>query len=447
MTRQGFWFAEMTSNERVTWAACFGGRVLDAMDTQAYALVLPTLIGVFALNRAQAGALGSVTAVVAVITTLFAGVAADRWGRLRVLQAAIAITAISTFFSAFTHSYLQLTLMRAVQGIGYAAELVAGYTLINEAVRGKLRGRAVSAVQSGYAVGYLLALGAMLVVYAAVPEREAWRIMFGIGLVPALYVLVLQKFVPESPLFLAAKRTEPDRVENSSLLDLFRGGNRRNTLVTALIAVGVYGASQILIFWLPTYLRGQYHLNVTRSAGYLALNIIGSFVGPLLYGPVSDRYGRKAVFLLFLAAQALAVSALLMLARSVGTILFCSFLVGLMQGGLATGVQPIIAELFGTPLRGRAMGVNGACIRGVAALSPSLVGVLATASHMRLGGAMDMVAIGLYVAAALGVLMVPETRGTDLWAEIPAAPANAELGSHMSSGGHPLAATNAAMDH
>lgn len=409
----------MSRTERVTWAACFSGRVLDAMDSQVYALMLPTLIGVFALSRAQAGTLGSLTTVVAAFSTLLAGSAADRFGRLRVLQAAIAISAISTALTAFAHSFTWLAVMRAIQGMGYAAELTASSTLVNEMIQARYRGRAVSATQSGYAAGYALAVCAMLVVHALAPAEYAWRVLFGVGLVPALYVIVLQRFVGESTLFLAARKSVPLERDTTSLLDLFRGANARNTLVTAMISVGVYGAAQVMIFWLPTYLQSAFHLNLTRTGGYLALNIAGSFLGPWIYGPISDRYGRRPVFLLFLCTQAIALPVYLSVSGSLALTLAVGFVVGLFQGGLATGVQPILGELFGTRIRGRAIGLNNACVRATAAIAPAFVGVLA--EHFSFGLSMCVVAVSLYAFAALGVLLVPETRGVDLAAHLDSA--------------------------
>ncbi|WP_429252818.1 MFS transporter [Paraburkholderia sp. GAS333] len=412
---QGFWLFSLNRRERVTWAACFGGRVLDAMDSQVYALMLPTLIGVFALTRGQAGMLGSLTTVVAAFSTLIAGAAADRFGRLRVLQIAIAISAISTALAAFAHSFTYLAVMRAIQGIGYAAELTASSTLVNEMIRSRYRARAVSGTQSGYAMGYAIAVGSMLAVHALVPADYAWRVLFGLGIIPALYVILLQRFVGESALFLAAKKTAPAAQDQSSLLDLFRGSNARNTLVTAMISVGVYGAAQVMIFWLPTYLQSAFHLDVTHTGGYLALNIAGSFVGPWLYGPISDRYGRRPVFLLFLAMQAVAVPVYLSVSGSLALTLSVGLVVGLLQGGLATGVQPMLGELFGTRIRGRAIGLNNAFVRATAAIAPAVVGVMA--GHTAFGIAMIAVAVSLYLFAAVGVLLAPETRGLDLAAD------------------------------
>jgi len=414
--RRRIWFFEVTPNERATWAACFGGRVLDAMDSQLYALILPTLMVVFALNRAQAGLLGSLTTFVAAFSTLFAGAAIDRFGRLRVLQGALLISAVTTCLTAVAHSFIYLAIVRSVQGIGYAAELTAALTLVSEVMTPKFRASAISAMQSGYAVGYAIALGSMVTAYAWLPEHIAWRVLCVIGIIPAIYVIILQRFIAESPLFVAERKVVPVEQDKSSYLDLFRKGNGRNTLITAMISIGVFGAAQIMIFWLPTYLRSAFHLNVTKTAGYMVLNILGSFIGNLMYGPIADRYGRRPVFIACLAVQSVSVGAYVGFTSNLVLTLVLGFVVGLLQGGLSNGVQPIIAELFGTRIRGRAFGINNAIVRGAAAATVGLVGFLAT--HFSFGLSIGLVAICLYAVAVCGVLLVRETKGIELPTEI-----------------------------
>jgi MFS family permease len=183
-----------------------------------------------------------------------------------------------------------------------------------------------------------------------------------------------------------------------------------------MISIGVFGAAQIMIFWLPTYLRSVFHLNVTKTAGYMVLNILGSFIGNLMYGPIADRYGRRPVFVACLAVQSAAVGAYVGFTSNLVLTLVLGFVVGLLQGGLSNGVQPIIAELFGTRIRGRAFGINNAIVRAAAAVMVGLVGLLAT--HFSFGLSIGLLAICLYAVAVCGVLLVKETKGIELPTEI-----------------------------
>jgi cyanate permease len=63
-----------------------------------------------------------------------------------------------------------------------------------------------------------------------------------------------------------------------------------------IMATGIFGGAYVMITWLPTYLRTALGLSVTTSAGYLAMNILGSLVGPFLYGNcrIASGVGRPS---------------------------------------------------------------------------------------------------------------------------------------------------------
>jgi MFS family permease len=404
------WLCGLGRAERRACAICFGGRLFDAMDAQIFALVLPTLIVAFGLTRFQAGLIGSVHGLGSAASAMVAGIAADRLGRLRVLRWALLAAALATMLLGLATSPAMFAGLRACQGLAYGAEIVAGSTLVTEMVRDGWRGRAAAAVHSGHALGYMVALVAVMVLGTGVSGN--WRWLFALGLLPAVYALMLPRIAPESTLFLAEQSRDPARVVR--LADLFGPQMRRNTLVTGLIGVGIYGASQVMAIWLPMLL----HIRAQRHGGlpvaYLALNLAGAAIGPWVYGPMSDRWGRRRLFLAFTAMQIVLLSLFLGLVRFdwQAGLLAAGFAIGFAQGGLGSGIQPIVAELYPTPIRGRAMGINTSLIRASAALGPTLVGAL-TAS-LSLGRAMALIAIGAYVLALIGIALIPETLGTRL---------------------------------
>ena len=75
------WIADLRPVERRTFAACFGGCALDAMDVQMYSFVIPAIIAAWGLTRAEAGALGTAALLVSAFGGWFAGWFADRYGR------------------------------------------------------------------------------------------------------------------------------------------------------------------------------------------------------------------------------------------------------------------------------------------------------------------------------------------------------------------------------
>lgn len=406
------WLGQLNPAERHTWGASFGGFALDAMDTQAYALAIPSLLLALHLTKAQAGTFATASLVGAGLGGWFFGLLADRYGRIRMLQYSIVVVAISTFLSAFATHFWHLLAARFVQGIGYGGEAAVGAVVVSEIIRPELRGRVTSSVQSGYAVGYAIAVGFMALLAHLVPEALAWRVLFALGILPLFFLFYIRKYVPESPLFLQSKHKRAAAHREPGFAEIFRPPLLSRTAIALLLATAIFGAAYVQITWLPSYLRLVLHLSVTTTAGYLFLNILGSFVGPLLFGPISDRIGRRWSILLFLVAQAAAVGIYTMAPVSRTAVFALGFVVGALQGALASSMLPAYAELFPTHARGHGQGFCLSMGRGLGSLVPTTVGVIAL--KLPLGKAMGTCALAAYGVAMFATMLFPETRGKKL---------------------------------
>jgi len=195
------WMRDLTADERRTMAGCFGGWSLDALDVQIYSFVIPTLLATWQISRGEAGLLGTVTLVVSSFGGWFAGALSDRYGRVRVLQITVLWYAIFTFLCGFSQNFEQLFVLRALQGLGFGAEWSAGAVLMGEMIRDKYRGRAVGFVQSGWAVGWGASALLYTLLYAVLPDATAWRVMFWVGLTPALLVFWIRRTIKDPEVF------------------------------------------------------------------------------------------------------------------------------------------------------------------------------------------------------------------------------------------------------
>jgi sugar phosphate permease len=83
------WYAELTSSERRTFWACFGGYALDALDVQIFSFAIPAIIAAFSITNVDAGLIATVTLLTSGLGGWFAGMLADRFGRVRILQITI----------------------------------------------------------------------------------------------------------------------------------------------------------------------------------------------------------------------------------------------------------------------------------------------------------------------------------------------------------------------
>lgn len=406
------WFRQLNNAERHTWFASFGGLALDAMDSQAYALAIPSLLIALHLSTAQAGTFATAALIGSGIGGWFFGLMADRYGRIKMLQWSIVVVAVATFLSAFATQFWHLLVARSVQGIGYGGEAAVGAVLVSEMIRPDLRGRVTASVQSGYAVGYAIAVVFMALIFHLMPEAIAWRVLFALGILPLFFLFYIKRYVPESPLYIENTRRRASQASAINFVEIFQKPLLYRTFIATLLATAIFGAAYVQITWLPTYLRTVLHLKVTATAGYLFLNILGSFLGPLVLGPLSDRIGRRWSLILFLICQAVAVGIYTLTPITHGVALLLGFVVGLFQGGLGSSMLPAYAELFPTQARGQGQGFCLSVGRGLGSLVPTAVGI--TAKSLSLGKAMGIFALASYGVAVIATLMFPETAGKDL---------------------------------
>jgi MFS family permease len=404
------WLTQLNAKERMTLGATFAGWMLDGMDAMVFSFVLPTLILLWHISKGQAGLLGTSALLMSSLGGWLAGLAADRFGRVKVLQLTILWFAVFTFLSGFATNFVHLFLLRALQGLGFGGEWAVGAVLIGETIRSEYRGRAVGTVQSGWAIGWGIAALFYTVFFALLPPSMAWRAMFWVGLLPALLAVWIQGRVSESEVFehaLAAKK----RGDSPSFLQIFSPGLIRRTMFTSLVALGAQGGYYAINTWLPLYLNSR-GLSAMHTGGYLLVVIAGSFAGYLTAAHLSDRIGRKWTLVLFAVGSVLSVFSYTVFPISDAATLILGFPLGFFPSGAFSPMGAFFAELFPTPLRGSGQGFAYNLGRGVGAFFPALVGYIG--AHWRLGAAIASFSAAAYVLMALSVLLLPETRGADL---------------------------------
>lgn len=406
------WYGSMAPEQRKTFWACFLGWALDAMDVQLFAFVIPTLLTVWGMTKAQAGIIGTAALVASALGGVIAGVLADRIGRVKVLKLAILWFAAFTGLSAFTSSFEQLLLTRTLQGIGFGGEWAAGAVLIGEAVDKRIRGRAVGSVQSGWPVGYGAAALAYWITFSLLPEDQAWRVLFLIGVLPGLLVVWMRRNIHESEAFNAAAAYREKTSAWTSFALIFSPRMLLLTVMASLMAAGALGGNYTILTWLVTYLRETQGLTVGMTTAYLAVNIVGSFCGYIGMACLSDSIGRRRTFALSAGGATLTVLAYTQLQLPMTALLLLGFPLGFFQSGIVSGMGACFTELFPAQIRATAGGFSYNFGRGIGALVPATVGM--TSASLGLAMSIGVWAACSYLVVFAVAVFLPETRNKEL---------------------------------
>ena len=401
------WTRDITRMQWRVLGAAMAGWMLDGMDIMLYAFALSSIRAEFHLGSAAAGALASVTLVASAFGGTLFGVLADRIGRARALVYSILTYSVFTALMATSRGVWELVLWRALVGLGLGGEWSAGSVLVAESWPAQHRGKAIGLMQSGWALGYILAA----LCAAAILPHYGWRVLFAIGIAPALVTVWIRRAVPEPEVWMARQRSpqRPGAVWDTLLRPQILGTIVIATLVTSSVLFAYWG----LFTWIPTFLstpveKGGAGLGIVRSSAWVIPMQVGAFFGYTTFGFGADRFGRRPMFIVFLLGAAAIVPVYSLLGRNPTMLLLVGPLVGFFGHGYFSVFGSMLAELFPTSIRATAQGFSYNAGRAVSALAPYSIGAMA--DRYGFGVALSSTAAFFVVGAAL-VLLLPETRG------------------------------------
>jgi len=404
------WFEELSRQEKRALGTAFAGWSMDAFDFMMYTFLISTLMAAWKMSAGQAGLLVTSALLMSAVGGWGAGVLADKWGRVRVLQITIAWFAFFTFLSGFTNSFEQLLITRSLQGLGFGGEWAVGSIMIGEIIRSQHRGKAVGTVQSGWAVGWGVAAVLSTVFFTRLPEDLAWRAMFWVGVLPALLIFYVRKRVAEPEVSTATRARVKE--EGGSFLEIFSPAVLRTTVLASLMTTGMQGGYYAVTTWLPRFLKAERGLSIIGTGSYLFVIIVGSFVGYLVSAYLSDQIGRRNTFFVFALGSACIAAFYTFMPISNAAMLVLGFPLGFFVSGNFSGVGAFLTELYPSRMRGSGQGFTYNFGRAVGALFPTLVGFMS--ERLSLGTAIGLFAGFAFLVVIFAVSLLPETRGKHL---------------------------------
>jgi putative MFS transporter len=170
------------------------GPFFESFD-QSITYVLPALVVAFGLNAAQTGVVAGATNYGMALGCLIAGPLADRYGRKAIFQFFLVWFTVWSGVCALAWDFTSIAVMRFVLGVGLGGELPVGVALISELLPRSGR-RLLPLYQSFFGFGTIAAAGVALLLVPSSPL--GWRLVFAVGLAPALYAAFLRRKLPES---------------------------------------------------------------------------------------------------------------------------------------------------------------------------------------------------------------------------------------------------------
>jgi MFS family permease len=431
------WYRSLGRTQWNTLIASNLGWVFDGYET--YAIIISVGVALRQLLDpasypqipVYAGTVIALTLLGWGIGGLIGGVIADYVGRKRAMIFAILAYSITTGLSAFAWDWLSFALLRFLVGLAIGSEWVTGTSLVSEFWPDKNRGKGIGLMQCGFGIGFFLASFAWLYVSPLGPD--AWRVMFLLGVAPALLTLWIRRAIPESERWervneRRAAATERKRSGASlsgqeeslarfTVIDLFAEPEiRRRVILTFLMSLASTFAFWGISAWMPPYMAGvaaKAGLPPQQWASYVAMAANGAaIIGYAGFGFLADVFGRKPVTLAYVTLAFLSVPVFFVWTHDPTLLLLAGAFSGIFVSGQYTWMSAWLPELFPTRVRATATGFVFNSPRLIAWIGPLISGWLITnfGGFSQAAVAMALVYVLTFVAAPF----LPETRGKPL---------------------------------
>ncbi len=390
---------------------------------------------VLGFSEAQIGITATGYMAGSVAGALIFGYLTDRLGRRKLFFLTLSLYLVATLATALSWNFWSFTLFRALTGAGIGGEYAAINSAVDELIPARVRGRVDLIINGTFWVGAALGSIASIVVLRtpAIPPTVSWRLGYGLGAILGLVVLMMRRYVPESPRWLLthgrireaeqvvahiethavhhklppAKETIRLRVRHSTAWDeifdaIFRQYRQRSILSFTLMITQAFFYNAVMFTYGLVLLR--YYNVPSESIGYYLLALaMGNFLGPVLIGHLFDTVGRRIMISLTysLSGILLAVTAWLFLhdLLTVTEQALAWSIIFFVASAAASSAYLTVSEIFPLEIRALAISLFYACgtlVGGVGA--PALFGYLIGT------GSRELLCWGYFAAAALMII-------------------------------------------
>ena len=281
------WWKEPTKDQWLAFGAAWMGWTLDAFDFTMFLLIMVPISQEFHVPLTEVAFVLSVTLWLRLVGAVGSGWLADRVGRKIPLMISILWYSLSNFAAGFSPTFAYLFLFRALLGIGMGAEWPAGSALAMETWPVRSRGFMGGLLQGSWGLGFMLSSA----IYGLFYSYIGWRGMLWVGVLPALSVFYVRKFVKEPPVWLENRRRQraEQREVRAPLISIFKSGVLANTLTACVWMAGGFVAYYSVNALFATHLQKDLNLSPGLVATPIFFANLGLFLSSCGWGWWADR--------------------------------------------------------------------------------------------------------------------------------------------------------------
>src|ERR1700753_2643449 len=391
----------LTSYQRGIFGIIATAWFFDAVDLAALTFVHGSIRQTFQPPPAEAGLLSSMSFVGMFLAAASSGILADRFGRTRVFQVSMIFWGLGSLFCGLSSTVTMLGASRLLLGFGMGMEFPVAQSMVSEMIPAPNRGRYIALLEGFWPLGFIVS---GLLCYAVLSVSD-WHWVFILQAIPALFVLVIRRYVPESPRWLAshghsdraeatmraieqkvsarlggqslpAAQRQPiaEAPESGGIASLFSGiYARRTTMLWALwffALLGFYG----LTTWLGALLQAK-GFPVTKSVFYTILISLAGIPGFLCAAWLVEAWGRKPTLTLTLLAGA-ASCYFYGSAADQTQLIIAGLCMQFFLFGMWSALYAYTPELYPTAVRATGTGFASAIGRLGSLIAPYVLGII-----------------------------------------------------------------------